>query len=132
MYDIYTEVASFMNWINETILSMGGMQSCGLTLENRPTEGKVDSLYVVDVNNHHDFKSPGPVTEAPPPSVSEDTIVLLTGGKRDGNVRLSSSEVFPSTSGCTPPPLPAARADPVLFTTPARVPELGGLSPILS
>ena len=51
MYDIYTEVASFMNWINETILSMGGMQSCGLTLENRPTEGKVDSLYVVDVVN---------------------------------------------------------------------------------
>ena len=91
MYDIYTEVASFMNWINETILSMGGMQSCGLTLENRPTEGKVDSLYVVDVvNNHHDFKSPGPVTEAPPP-VSEDTVVLLTGGY--GNGWLSSTEV---------------------------------------
>ena len=51
MYDIYTEVASFMNWINETILSMGGMQACGLTLENRPTEGTVDSLYVVDVVN---------------------------------------------------------------------------------
>ena len=51
MYDIYTEVASFMNWINETILSMGGMLSCGLTLENRPTEGKVDSLYIVDVVN---------------------------------------------------------------------------------
>ena len=51
MYDIYTEVASFMNWINETILSMGGMQSCGLTMENRPTEGKVDSLYIADFVN---------------------------------------------------------------------------------
>ena len=76
MYDIYTEVASFMNWINETILSMGGMQSCGLTLENRPTEGKVDSLYVIDVvNNHHDFKSPGP-------PVSEDTKQPITQAQK--------------------------------------------------
>ena len=49
MFDVYTEVTSYMHWINETILSMGGMQSCGLTLENRPTEGKVDSLYVVHI-----------------------------------------------------------------------------------
>ena len=28
-----------MHWINETILSMGGMQACGLTLEKTPTAG---------------------------------------------------------------------------------------------
>ena len=55
MYDIYTEVGSFMNWINETILSMGGMQSCGLTMENRPTEGKVDSLYIQGVSKKTEF-----------------------------------------------------------------------------
>ena len=39
MFDVYTEVASNMHWINETILSMGGMQACGLTLEKNPTAG---------------------------------------------------------------------------------------------
>ena len=39
VFDIYTEVAALMGWINETILSMGGMQACGLTLEATPTEG---------------------------------------------------------------------------------------------
>ena len=39
MFDVYTDVASYMHWINETILSMGGMQACGLTLEKTPTEG---------------------------------------------------------------------------------------------
>ena len=39
VYDIYAEVAFFMSWINETILSMGGMQGCGLTLEKTPTAG---------------------------------------------------------------------------------------------
>ena len=38
VYDIYAEVAFFMSWINETILSMGGMQACGLTLEKTPTD----------------------------------------------------------------------------------------------
>ena len=39
VFDVYTEVAAFMGWINQTILSMGGMQACGLTLEATPTEG---------------------------------------------------------------------------------------------
>ena len=30
-----------MNWINDTILIMGGMQACGLTLEKTPTEGQL-------------------------------------------------------------------------------------------
>ena len=37
--DVYTEVAAFMGWINQTILSMGGMQACGITLEASHTEG---------------------------------------------------------------------------------------------
>ena len=39
VYDLYTEVAAFMGWINETILNMGGMQACGLTLEATHSEG---------------------------------------------------------------------------------------------
>ena len=33
MFDVYTEVAAYMGWINETIMSIGGMQACDLTLE---------------------------------------------------------------------------------------------------
>ena len=49
--------------------------------------------------------------------MSEDTVVLLTGGWGNGG-RLSSNEVYPSASGCTPPSLPAGRSGHVLFTTP--------------
>ena len=28
-----------MHWINETILTLGGMQACGITLEKTPTAG---------------------------------------------------------------------------------------------
>ena len=31
-YDIYTEVAKYIGWINKTILSNGGMNSCGYRL----------------------------------------------------------------------------------------------------
>ena len=48
--------------------------------------------------------------------MSEDTVVLLTGGYNGG--QLSSTEVYPSASGCTPPSLPAPRNSHVLFTTP--------------
>ena len=37
--DIYTEVAAFMKWINGTIMGMGGMQACGITLEKTHTQG---------------------------------------------------------------------------------------------
>ena len=33
VFDVYTDVAAHLKWINDTILSMGGMQSCGYTLE---------------------------------------------------------------------------------------------------
>ena len=39
VFDVYTEVAAFMGWINQTVLSMGGMQACGLTLETTQPEG---------------------------------------------------------------------------------------------
>ena len=39
--DVYTDVAAHVGWINETILSMGGMQSCGYTLEKIPSEGEL-------------------------------------------------------------------------------------------
>ena len=54
--------------------------------------------------------------------MSEDTVVFLTGGNVRYGVRLSSTEGFPRTSGCTPPSLPAPRAYHVLFTTPAPNP----------
>ena len=54
--------------------------------------------------------------------MSEDTVVLLTGGWIGS--RLSSTEVFPSASGCTPPSLPAPRNNHVLFTTPEPNPTI--------
>ena len=52
VFDIYTDVAFFMQWITENILAMGGMQACDFTLEKTPNEGlqqialnKKDHLY---------------------------------------------------------------------------------------
>ena len=53
VFDIYTDVAFFMQWITENILAMGGMQACDFTLEKTPNEGlqqilalnKKDNLY---------------------------------------------------------------------------------------
>ena len=39
VFDIYTDVAFFMQWITENILAMGGMQACDFTLEKTPNEG---------------------------------------------------------------------------------------------
>ena len=78
--------------------------------------------------------------------MSEGTVVLLTGGSIDvmdingyyAFVQLSSTEVFPSTSGCTPPSLPAPRNSHVLFTTPEPNPTIAvcggwdGSNPIAS
>ena len=40
VFDVYTDVAAHMKWINDTILSMGGMESCGYTLEKILSEGE--------------------------------------------------------------------------------------------
>ena len=47
MFDVYTEVAAYMGWINETILSMGGMQACGLALEATHDEGWFSTISVI-------------------------------------------------------------------------------------
>ena len=47
VFDVYTDVAAHMKWINNTILSMGGMQSCGYTLEKILSEDE-DGDYAVD------------------------------------------------------------------------------------
>ena len=31
MYDVYTEVSHYMEWIKKTILNNGGMAACGFT-----------------------------------------------------------------------------------------------------
>ena len=66
-------------------------------------------------NHHTKTKHPGPTTTEPPPS-SDDTIALLTGGYNDDG-RLSSSEMFPSTNGCSPPSLAEVKYGHTLFTT---------------
>ena len=45
--DVYTEVAAFMGWINQTILSMGGMQACGFILEASHTEGWFSTISII-------------------------------------------------------------------------------------
>ena len=47
VYDLYTEVASYMTWINSTIMKMGGMQACGLTFEETSPEGDILSENIV-------------------------------------------------------------------------------------
>ena len=44
MFDIYTEVALFMPWINATIMSMGGMQACDIKLDVAEPKGLISSL----------------------------------------------------------------------------------------
>ena len=40
VFDIFTEVAAFMKWINGTLMGMGGMQACDLNFEKtHPAEG---------------------------------------------------------------------------------------------
>ena len=47
VYDLYTEVASYTTWINNTIMKMGGMQACGLTFEETSPEGDILSENIV-------------------------------------------------------------------------------------
>jgi len=50
-----------------------------------------------------------------PSSEAEESLLLLTGGSASDS--LSSVEVFPRTSGCSPPDLPAARHGHTTFLT---------------
>ena len=58
-------------------------------------------------------KYPGPTTEAP--SNTDESLVLIIGGFADE--LLSSVEVYPSTSGCSLPPLPTGRNHHTTFLT---------------
>ena len=49
-------------------------------------------------------------------SSNEATLLLLTGGW-DENSRIASTEVFPATSGCSPPNLPGKRSAHTTFLT---------------
>ena len=63
-------------------------------------------------------------------TTAEDQVVLLSGGYHSG-VRLSSTEVYPQISGCSPPSLPTATSSHALFMTTGtnpRVASCGGVS----
>ena len=45
MFDVYTDVAAFMKWVNGTILKMGGMQACGLALEETHSKGELFKIF---------------------------------------------------------------------------------------
>ena len=53
---------------------------------------------------------------------SELTLLLLTGGKDGYFSYLSSTEVYPPTPSCSPPPLPSPRGHHVIFLTAAANP----------
>ena len=40
VYDVYTEVSQYLEWIEMTILDNGGMASCGFTFSAPPSMGK--------------------------------------------------------------------------------------------
>ena len=45
MFDVYTEVAAYMGWINETIMKMGGMQACDIKLDVTEPKGLIESFH---------------------------------------------------------------------------------------
>ena len=60
-------------------------------------------------------KYPGLSTEAP--SSTEESVLLITGGYAGSGRSLSTVEVYPSTSGCSPPDLPTERDEHTTFLT---------------
>ena len=126
-----------MKWINGTVMSMGGMQACGLTLEKTNYTGDEGGYYnpqlhsVVQISICYTLiysnESPGNAAEAP--SVGEDTVVLLTGGPVGNSSSTLSlpSEVFPvSTTSCPLPSLPGPRIryNHVMFATEEPSPRI--------
>ena len=45
MFDVYTDVAAFVKWLNGTILKMGGMQACDLALEETHSKGELFKIF---------------------------------------------------------------------------------------
>ena len=41
MFDIFTDVAVFMKWLNGTVMRMGGMLACDLALEETHPKGEL-------------------------------------------------------------------------------------------
>ena len=64
----------------------------------------------------------GPTTEVP--TITKDTVALITGGIGNPNVRLSSTEVYPP--GCSLPALPEARWSHTAFVHNNSVSVCGG------
>ena len=44
MYDVYTEVSQYMDWIEKKILSNGGLAACDLTFSAPPSIDDGESL----------------------------------------------------------------------------------------
>jgi uncharacterized coiled-coil protein SlyX len=66
--------------------------------------------------NHPGSKALLEGTLSTTPTTPQDNLLLMTGGY-NGNSRLSSTETYPSTSACSPPSLPLARAGHTTFVT---------------
>ena len=45
MFDIYTDMAALMKWVNGTIMKMGGMLACDLALEKNLSEGESFKIF---------------------------------------------------------------------------------------
>jgi len=69
-------------------------------------------------NNEPLYSEEEPCSELPscPKAAAEESILLITGGYGPA-IPFHSVEVFPSSSGCSPPPLPAARYKHTTFLT---------------
>ena len=46
MFDIYTDVATYMTWISRAIKKMGGMLACDFVIEETNPEGDYFAYYI--------------------------------------------------------------------------------------
>jgi len=69
-----------------------------------------------DILNLREVKAFGRLPLTGTSSTSEDSLLFITGGF-DGNSRLSSTEIYPRSSNCSPPSLPVGRSGHTTFMT---------------
>merc|ERR1719167_258844 len=96
-FSVFTNVGSFLPWIESTIKENGGMASCSFNFSAPPTPGTS-------------------LEPTPPPG-----LLVLGGQSQEG--QLSSVETF-GFENCTIPPLPESRYGFGSFLTPTDPPQL--------
>jgi len=117
------EMARLRRWFHLATIISGGEEKVFALSDLNKVEEWVEAESTWKAANNVVEKREGFGSVAVPRNLIcplEDSLLLITGGEggaEGGNSFLSSTEVYPSTSGCSPPPLPLGRTDPTTFVT---------------